>query len=241
MEWTLDAVVKRLGEIKAKGYMPVPDGMHRTDDGIVGQILEREFHIGENNLSLRDLGTFELKGIRRTSTNLTLSHKKADKGLTPIEIFHRFGYVRKSNRDPNVLKKKLFVTVKGSKVNPQGLRLRGIDHCCLDMVYGNEVICEWDLTKQLKKIDQIILGVAATTGKTNAKDETFYYEKAFLLDGLMPLKALVDSDIIVIDFCIDQPILEDGTALKAPHDRGPHVRVPVSKIAKAYQTVTQLV
>jgi len=241
MEWTIEAVTQRLEEIKAKGYIPVPADTHRTDDGVVGQLFEREFHIAENNLSVRDLGTFELKGIRKTSTNLTLSHKKADKGLTPIEIFHRFGYVRVSNRDPNVLKKKLFVTVKGSKPNPQGLRLRGIDGLSLDMVYGDEFICEWDLTKQLQKIDQIILGVATTTGKTNAKDETFYYKNAYLLDGLKPLKDLVDNDIIVIDFCIDQPINKDGTPIKAPHDRGPHVRVPVSKISKAYNSVIQLV
>lgn len=240
MEWTLDAVTKRLEEIKAKGYIPIPAGMHRTDDGIVGQILEREFHVVENNLSLRDLGTFELKGIRATSTNITLSHKKAQKGCSPIEIFNRFGYIRASNRDPNVLKKKLFVTINGIKPNPQGLMLRGIDDVSVDMVYGNEFICEWDLTAPLAKMDQIILGVAKTTGKTNATDETFWYEAAFLLDGLKPLKALIDSGIIVIEMSVDQPVLADGTPLKAPHDRGPHIRASVAKLPRAYNVVKRI-
>src|SRR5205809_440192 len=108
MDWTLEAVQAKLQEIKNKGFVSVPYGMYRKDDGIVGQILEREFNIKENNISLRDLGKFELKGIRRTSKNLTLAHKTSDRGLNPIQIFDRFGYIRPSNRDPGVMKKKLF-------------------------------------------------------------------------------------------------------------------------------------
>lgn len=240
MEWTLEAVQKRLREIKAKGYIGIPPGMHRTDDGIVGQIFEREFKIAENNLSVRDLGTFELKGIRKTSGNITLSHKKAQKGCSPIEIFNRFGYIRASKRDANVLKKKMFVTINGIKPNPQGLMLRGIDDVSVDMVYGEEVICEWDLTTPLEKMDQIILGVASTTGKTNALDEKFHYESAFLLDGLKPLKELIDYGIIVIEMSVDQPVLADGTPLARPHDRGPHIRAAVKKLPRAYNRMVKL-
>lgn len=240
MEWTLEAVIKRLEEIKAKGHIGIPPGMHRTDDGIVGQLLEREFRIAENNLSVRDLGTFELKGIRKTSSNITLSHKKAQKGCSPIDIFHRFGYIRPSKRNPNVLKKKLFVTINGRKPNPQGLMLRGIDNVSVDMVYRDEVICEWDLTVPLLKMDQIILGVATTIGKTNALDERFHYESAYLLDGLRPLKWLIDSGIIVIEMSIDQPVLKDGTPLEPPHDRGPHIRAAVKKLRLAYKQMSKI-
>ena len=37
MEWTKEQVIRRLKEIEKKGFIPVPDGMYRNDDGIVGQ------------------------------------------------------------------------------------------------------------------------------------------------------------------------------------------------------------
>lgn len=50
MEWTKEQVIARLNEIEHKGFISVPAGMYRNDDGIVGQILEREFEVDENNL-----------------------------------------------------------------------------------------------------------------------------------------------------------------------------------------------
>ncbi len=64
MNWTIDQIKQRLLEVKAKGFLAIPDGMYRRDEGVVGQILEREFNIKENNISVRDLGSFELKGMR---------------------------------------------------------------------------------------------------------------------------------------------------------------------------------
>ena len=112
MIWTREQIQKRLLEIKAKGFLSIPDGMYRKDEGVVGQILEREFGIQENNISVRDLGSFELKGMRKKSGKLTLCHKKTDAGLSPIEVFDRFGYERPSNRDKLIIKKKLFSTIK---------------------------------------------------------------------------------------------------------------------------------
>ena len=45
MEWTKEKVIERLHEIEKKGYVPIPEGMYRHDDGIVGQVLEREFGV----------------------------------------------------------------------------------------------------------------------------------------------------------------------------------------------------
>ena len=67
MIWTLPKVKKKLAEIRDKGFITIPTEMFRTDDGIVGQIIEREFGIAENNLSVGDLGEFELKGMRKHS------------------------------------------------------------------------------------------------------------------------------------------------------------------------------
>ena len=47
MEWTKDEVIKKMEELRDKGFISVPEGMFRKDDGIVGQILEREFGVAE--------------------------------------------------------------------------------------------------------------------------------------------------------------------------------------------------
>jgi hypothetical protein len=64
MEWTKKAVIQRMAEVNKKGFISISDGMYRNDDGIVGQVLEREFNVDENNLHIADLGTYELKGMR---------------------------------------------------------------------------------------------------------------------------------------------------------------------------------
>lgn len=87
MIWTLPKVKKKLAEIRDKGFITIPTEMFRTDDGIVGQIIEREFGIAENNLSVGDLGEFELKGMRKHSSTLTLCHKTTTTGMTPNQIF----------------------------------------------------------------------------------------------------------------------------------------------------------
>lgn len=240
MEWTIQEVTRRLEEIKAKGFLPIPPGAYRRDDGVVGQVLERAFGITENNLRVRDLGTFELKGVRSGARLITLSHKRPEEGMSPLEIFDRFGYVRPSNRDPSIMKKKLFVTVSGRRANSVGLCLRGISDTCLDMVFADEDICKWDLTTPLEKIDQIILALAETRGGRNSVNEEFHFTTAYLLNGLKPLRDLVDSDVIVIDFCIDQPLDANNNPTKAPHDRGPHIRVPFKKLWSAYNEVRQI-
>lgn len=241
MKWTLEVVIERLTEIKQKGFIGIPKGTFRVDDGVVGQILEREFHVAENNLCLRDLGEFELKALRKTSKNLTLAHKTPETGLNPIQVFDRFGYIRKSNRHPDEMRKKLFCTVNGKKANPQGLKLWSENNHTVDMSFGDEIICKWNLERTLEKIDQIILVTAQTQGKANTADEKFHYTAAQLMRGLKPLSELINNSIVVIEFSIDQHVADDGAPLgKRPHDRGPHIRIPRGKIKKAYNEVIPL-
>lgn len=236
MNWTLDQISKKLVEIKKKGFIQIPPEMFRRDEGIIGQILEREFNLIENNLSIRDLGNFELKGMRKKSGTLTLCHKTTESGLTPIQVFNRFGYEKPSKRDRSVLKKKLFTTVKGTRQNSLGFILKSSDSSSIKMYYGDEFICGWNLEKSIAKVDQIILVKAETKGRTLAKDEQFLFVEAYLLDELKNMDELVDSGVIVIDFCIDQPINSN----KGPHDRGPHIRIPKSKLLYAYKDVKKI-
>jgi len=230
MYWTKEKIHKRLVEIKAKGFLHIPKDMYRTDEGVIGQILEREFEIKENNVSVRDLGSFELKGMRKKSGTITLGHKTTDAGLSPIEVFEKFGYIKPSKREESVLKKKLFTTVK-SKPNNLSLYLVPESDTRINMLYRSEFICSWDLSESLEKINAILLVLAETRGKTASRDELFHFTDAYLIQNLKPLSALVSSNIIVIDFCIDKRV--DSNRL--PHDRGPHIRIPKSKIFDAYE------
>ena len=231
--WTIEQIAAKLAEIKAKGFIGIPSNMFRSDEGVVGQILEKEFGLKENNLRVGDLGEFELKGMRKTSSTLTLCHRKPETGLNPIEIFDRFGYIRPSNRAPAVLKKKLFCTITGKRLNSLDFRLQPEKRSYINLFYKDEFISRWNLTDAIEKINKIILVFADTIGMTNAEDEKFHYTKAILLNGLKPINELVNTGKIVIDFCIDQVV----GGKKGPHDRGPHIRMPKTAFVSAYSDV----
>lgn len=237
-EWTKQDVIEKLLEISAKGFLSVPNDMFRTDDGIVGQILEREFGVQENNLHIADIGTYELKGMRQKksrSNMLTLFHQTSSSGMSPIEIFKRFGYIRKSNRS-DVLKKKLFTTIKGNSYNSLGFILKATAENQICVYYKDEYLASWDLTEGKAKINQVILVFAETQGVTNSNTETFHYNKGYLLSSPKPFDKAVKQGAVVMDLCIDQPA--DGS--KGIHDRGPHIRIPISKLSYLYNSIERI-
>ncbi len=236
--WTKERVITKLHEINEKGYISVPKGMFRTDDGIVGQILEREFGVSENNLHLADLGNYELKGMRNKHGKpnmLTLFHQTSTSGMTPIQIFDEFGYIRKSNRN-GVLKKKLFTTIKGSGINSLGLILKANAENEIYLYHGNRYLATWDLSVAKQKIDQVILVFADTKGPTNSPTEQFHYVKGYILSNPKPMDEAIRSGAVVMDLCIDQP----ADKSKGVHDRGPHIRIPVSKLSFLFNSVEQV-
>jgi hypothetical protein len=235
--WTSSDVAIKLKEISNKGYISIPTDMYRNDDGIVGQLLEREFEVQENNIHLADLGTFELKGMRnrKSKSNLTLFHKKPDSGCSVIEIFDRFGYIKESNRYAGKMKKKLFTTIKGGKANSLGLKLFAQSDSEVMLYHNDEYISTWDLS-DLKKIEQVVLAFADTIGTVNTLEEKFHFVKGYLLYNINHFADLINDGIIVIDLCVDQ----DLDSKKGPHDRGPHMRIPVSKLNKLYRNIEVL-
>jgi len=238
MNWTKNMIIERLHIINKKGFIPIPDVMFRKDDGIVGQILEREFGVNENNLQLADLGTFELKGMRykkNKANMLTLFHQTSASGLTPIQIFDKFGYIRKSNRS-DVLKKKLFTTIRGDKYNSLGFILKANSENEIQLYHKDNYLSTWDLSLAKSKIDKVILAFAETKGDLNSRNEQFHYIKAYLLDGINSLSDAIRSGAVVMDLCIDQPA--DNS--KGAHDRGPHIRIPVKKLNMLFKHVEQL-
>lgn len=236
--WTKEMVINKLKDISEKGFISIPGNMYRSDDGVVGQILEREFEVQENNLHLADLGTYELKGMRYKKNKpnmLTLFHQTSSAGMSPIEIFNRFGYVRKSNRS-DIMKKKLFTTIRGDKLNSLGFILRATGENEVELYYKDEYLASWDLTSARSKIQQVILAFAETEGSTNSPNEHFHYIKAYLLSNPCNLSQAIKAGAVVMDLCIDQPA--DGS--KSPHDRGPHIRIPIKKLEYLFENVEEL-
>lgn len=207
MEWAKEKVIQKMEELRDKGFIRVPADMFRKDDGIVGQILEREFGVAENNLHLADLGTYELKGMRKKknkASTLTLFHQTSTTGLTPNQIFDRFSYEKPSQRDGS-LKRKLFTTIYGNKVNSLGFILRGNGDANVDLFFQDEYLATWDLTSGHGKIKQVLLALAETRETANSKDEEFHFVEAFILSSPKNIYEAIESGAVVLDLCIDQP------------------------------------
>jgi hypothetical protein len=234
---TIEQITTILQEIEAKGFIQIPAAKaSRSDEGAIGQVLENEFGILENNFAERDLGTFELKGFRKRSSSLTLFHKKPETGLTPIQLFDRFGYLKASLRDSSVLKKKLFCTITGINPNPLGLLLKAKGDNEIDLYYGQELLSSWCVKGGLLKADEVIMVFAETRGMVNTPNEEFHFIEAYRCSGLRNLSDLINEGAIVIDFCIDQVV---GSS-KRPHDRGPHIRLVKNKLSKAYKSFIRI-
>jgi hypothetical protein len=237
-EWTKVKVIQQLNKIESKGFISIPEGMYRNDDGIVGQILEREFEVDENNLHIADLGTYELKGMRKKkgkTNTLTLFHQTSTSGLTPIQLFERFSYVRPSKRD-GTLKRKLFTTIYGNKENSLGFILKPSETCSVDLYHHDEYLATWDLTDGIAKIQRVLLAFAETQGKHNSEDEQFHYIEAYILSNPKDIYRAITDGAVVMDLCIDQPA--DGS--KSVHDRGPHVRIPIKKLNMLFENVEKV-
>ena len=227
-------------KLRDKGFIRVPVDMFRKDDGIVGQILEREFGVTENNLPLADLGTYELKGMRKKknkASTLTLFHQTSTAGLKPNQIFDRFSYEKPSQRDGSP-KRKLFTTIYGSKVNRLGFILRGNGDANVDLFFKDEYLASWDLTNGQGKIKQVLLALAETRGVANSKDEEFHFVEAFILSSPKNIYDAIASGAVVMDLCIDQPASDFRK--KAPHDRGPHIRISIRKLNSLFDSVEKI-
>ena len=73
---SLDYIIKKLKEIKKLGFI----SSQRGHDTGIGHTLEQLLGLKENNLSIPDIGVFELKTQRsETASFITIFTKKPDK------------------------------------------------------------------------------------------------------------------------------------------------------------------
>jgi hypothetical protein len=114
--------------------------------------------------------------------------------------------------------------------------LKASDKYSIDLFYHDEYLATWDLSSGKNKIDQVLLALAETRGMANTKDEEFHYVKAYILSKPKNIYEAISAGAVVMEFCIDQP----ADKSKAPHDRGPHIRIPIKKLNTLYSSVEQI-
>lgn len=76
---------------------------------------------------------------KRKTSKLTLFHQKSTAGLRPNQIFDRFSYEEPFLRDGS-LKRKLFTTIHGNKVNNLCFILRGNGDANVDLYFQDVVM-----------------------------------------------------------------------------------------------------
>ena len=106
------------------------------------------------------------------------------------------------------------------------------------MFFKDEYLATWDLTSGNGKIKQVLLALAETRGAANSKDEEFHFVEAFILSSPKNIYDAIASGAVVMDLCIDQPASDFRK--RAPHDRGPHIRIPIRKLNSLFDNVEKI-
>lgn len=165
-----------LAQIKAQGFVK----SRRKGNTGVGYTLETLLGIKENNLSLPDLGTVELKAQRQHSeAKITLfTFNRAAWQLQPQAAILAYGGKNKNGRLG------LYATLTVS-ANERGLRVEVSDDAVVVVDSQGTVIVQWPLqelsSKFAEKVGNLLL-VKATVKKENGT-EYFHYVEAKLLSG----------------------------------------------------------
>lgn len=216
---------QKLHEISQKGYIPT---IRKGDTG-VGQTLEQNLGLSENNLSLPDIGgEVELKAFRKnTDSMLTLFTKEPISDLgrgRDRYLLETFGY---RSLDSNKTYD-LYTTVSSTNYNSQGFRLAILNDKLL--LLHNEISLNvywpYELLKNVfeQKIPALVVVLADTSGYEF--DERFHYNEAYFLKGFSfdGFMSAIQSGNIKVDLRMHLK------ANNAPRNHGTAFRVVKSKL-----------
>ena len=190
-------IKKKLPEINRSGFIE----SKRAGDTGVGYTLEEELGIAENNKRTQDLiyqgKKVELKAQRSSTTSpVTLFSQKPRKpNLTSKKMLAKYGYTDKKGRLA------LYVTLKVSEPNPQGLMLRVDEE--KDKLYVSHSkdgdLWFWNTNNLKLKVERLLF-VVADSKKIDGK-EYFHYVEAYFLIGFNKNRflQLIEQGKIVVD------------------------------------------
>ena len=232
---------ERLQKIKAKGFIKALKPEKKKDDGSVGNTLENELEIEENNLPMPDLGMAELKAQRDNVTTLVnlvgkdpiwdlhldlFPNNRLGKRIRKVYTVVKYGTISKNaNRMEYTLTSE--INDRGLSVLCEGdkIKIKHIDGSTL-CHYDNDDIKE----KLLYKFGSLVY-VLAKSKKVDGV-EYFNYHTAYLYTGVSfeMFLNLIKSGEVKFDFKIGN--LENGN----PRDRGSIFRCDSDVFTKLYKT-----
>lgn len=233
---TLNQLVQKLKQIKEMGFIPTT----RAHQGGVGNTLENQLDIKENNLHLPDIGRIEIKAKRIDSQSmLTLSSKAPlPRGVNRV-LFESY-----KRKDPETGYYKFYSTVGGKLKNVRGFKVKLIgDKLVLENPKKIEVY--WPLLQlnDVMKTDQeyILLVLAETRGGLGKSDEKFHYKEAYLLSGMdfTKIKSAIPSGHLKVDIRIGVDLT--GKRAGKYHDHGTGFRVLKNDYLKLFNLSKQLI
>lgn len=229
--WTLPKIKKVLKKVSNKRWIKAT----RMGDTGIGETLERELELKENNISLPDFGIMELKSQRANTKSMITLFTKKPEGITNKEIRKKFGY--KDKEFPKI--KCLRQTIDGGKKNRRGFWYK-IDKKNNQMLIKKNrlTIGYYSLAfleqKAEEKIGDGLIFVLADTKKENGK-EFFHYKKAYLLKDIDPLKFLSYSK-----YDIRLGVYKTGLKKGLPHDHGSAFRLFQKSFSEIFKTRKRL-
>lgn len=240
-EWTIPLIDKRIHEIASMGWIKVSDWHEwkKKDDGQIGQAIERLFAVPENNDELPDLGKFEIKTLRTTSSMYTLKHRSTHyKGMNSREIFAKYSYPKEDEpkysklysafgyRDFNepLLCDEKCIGKEGKCGHYFSLRSRLSGE--IEIHHRKDgYLSTLDLKDVWSKIDNVLfISVDARHG-TGKMEEEFKINSALILDNINSPDSLLKEGILRCEFSMSQ----SKKYYPNPKDRGHHFRMSVPK------------
>jgi hypothetical protein len=220
---TLDELESKLKAIKNMGYVRSVY-LHA---GGVGNTLESLLGVKENNLTLPDLGAFELKARRKETGSMITLFTKSPNRYSNAKLLRDYGY-------PSGGKLKIHQTVCRDVPNAKGYLLKEtrdeIQCWNLDNCLGTYSL-EFLRRKFLEKIgDGVILALARTRKRSDGWEE-FNYQDAFLLKG-----ANFDELMRNLNYDIRIGRYPDGRV----HDHGSAFRLRFADLEKVFRVYRKL-
>ena len=231
----LDQLVKKISEIKNKGYIKT----RRLHDTGIGKTLEDLLGIKENNLRLPDIGEIEIKAKRIDSQSMLTIATKAPmpRGVNKV-LFENYKYKDKGGSYC------LHSTVYSSRCNPQGFKVSLLGGK-LKLKSRKNIEAYWPISifnDVLKsKSDKILLVLAETEGERLTKEEKFRFVEAHLLSNLNigKFKEAIKKDKLKIDIRIG--VYRSGPKKGKYHDHGTGFRINKRDFLHLYDNFKQLV
>ena len=204
--------------IKARGFIK----SQRKGDGGVGNTLENELGLQENNIAGPDIEGNELKAARKgAGGKQTLFNKEGEWVVSQKDYIAQYGFPHTTKIGEMSGQSTVTKTV-----NNRGLSIVTTDDYCA-VVHGNTIIVMWDwetLVNQFAKKFPACVKVFADVEKRDGV-EYFHYNEAYRFIGTDKnlFRTAIENGMIVIDIRmrtqnkIGKSIRNRGTAFRVDH------------------------